>query len=179
MKIFLTSHHRKIFLFDITFKILEKYKLFRNSDNEREIQKAIDKFWHANPLIAPSPDIVANRIMKPLTFTPSPDNVASCIKRTINPLNFTPSPIVPFTRRNSFRGLEDSPVSRASNGQTTRECQTDISIPLDFDLEDLLSKHLPPPQHASTPKFKKFVIILSRAFIFTYFQVFIILGPNR
>jgi hypothetical protein len=113
-----------------------------NPEHELQVQRTLDKFWNSQ-LIAPSPDVIG---------------------RTQKPLNFTPSPIVPFSRRNSrLFDSSSSPISRSSIPTSTKESQTDISIPMDFDLIGLLAKHLPQKQHASTPKMiKKFSSFLDK-----------------
>uniref|UniRef100_A0AC34GX27 Protein aurora borealis n=1 Tax=Panagrolaimus sp. ES5 TaxID=591445 RepID=A0AC34GX27_9BILA len=114
-----------------------------NPEYELQIQKTLDKYW-SSQLIAPSPDVIGGRIQKPL--------------------NFTPSPIVPFSRRNSrLFDSSSSPISRSSATSLTKDTQTDISIPIDFDLEALLSKHLPQKQTASTPKMKKFSSFIDKS----------------
>jgi hypothetical protein len=114
-----------------------------NPEHELQVQRTLDKFWNSNQLIAPSPDVIG---------------------RSQKPLNFTPSPIVPFSRRNSrLFDSSASPISRSSIPTSTKEIQTDISIPMDFDLLALLAKHLPQKQHASTPKMiKKFSSFLDK-----------------
>jgi hypothetical protein len=115
-----------------------------NPEHELQVQRTLDKFWNSNQLIAPSPDVIG---------------------RSQKPLNFTPSPIVPFSRRNSrLFDSSSSPISRSSIPSSTKETQTDISIPMDFDLLALLAKHLPQKQHASTPKMiKKFSSFLDKS----------------